>query len=96
MVFIYITLVVAFFDTIMWFLNTKKVEYIWHTRYPEMTLSKSHWSDRTITVIKAVVVVCIPLFNIVLLYCLIFNSDEIAEQTVKKLYAKATKEVTEQ
>lgn len=88
MIFVYINFAIAILGIVMWLLCSYKAEYIFKSRYPGMSIPKSHWSDSAISILKIILVCSCPLFNAAMLWVFIVYEEALCEKTVRKVYQK--------
>ena len=81
-IYIYLGVVIANF--ILFTLNTLKSTHLFETRYPNLKIPKSHWSDQILTVIQLLIYAALPIMNLILAYTLLFKSDEVCERVCTK------------
>lgn len=89
MLFLYVTIIIVILNGAALYLNSAKASNMWKTRYPNLQIVKSHWSDKALNFTKYFVMSICPILNIVLLWTMIFDSDEICEKIVWDMYLKA-------
>ena len=85
-IYIYLGVVIA--NLILFTLNAIKGTHLFKTRYPNLKITKSHWSDRILTVIQILIYAAVPIMNLILAYTLLFKSDEVCERSCTKIAKK--------
>lgn len=92
MILLYIHLIVTILAFLLLSLNVVKGTHIFRTRYPSLTIKRSHWADRVLTGIRTVFTCACPVLNFVMVYACIFYSDELCKKSVAKIYKECVEE----
>ena len=92
MIFLYISLVVSLLAFILFWLNAIKAAHLFKTRYPDLKIPRSHWSDRVLTLIKLAVTLMIPICNFAMVAVCLAHSDDLCEKSVARMYKRCMEE----
>ena len=90
--FLYAVLIVGIINLMLWWLNSIKATNMFKKRYPDLKIARTHWSDKIIAFVGFVALCFCPIMNLFIGACMIYDSDELCERTVRKIYLKSRKD----
>ena len=96
MLFLSINTAVMLVDFVLIWLLSKRARYLFKIRYPERELVGHHWSETIMAWIKAFILFGCPVVNIICLFAIVFNDENVCEGTINNLYKTSIKKTEEE
>lgn len=92
MILLYIHLIISAISCFLIVCASWEAAFQFKRRYPELTGSKTSVMGGISAVLRLILQCCIPIYNIVIFFTLLFKHEDIVEATILKVRLKREKE----
>ena len=90
MVLLYIYLAISILTFVLFEVSAVDMAHKFKLKYPNLQVPRYSWANKVGIFLRTLIGSFIPLVNIVLLWVIIFNYDELERRSIEKIREKCT------